>query len=96
MEFVIVISIAMIWVVAIILLVLSSFGYGLKSRGFATEHSAVTALPMSGITVKDYRNKKGEHPIMDEALAKRSVIFRNLSVIATVLLIVFLIAAICL
>lgn len=94
MEPVIIIGVTMIWIVAIILLILASFGYGLKSRGFATEHSAITALPMSGITVKDYRSRRGDHPVIDESLAKRSKTFSYLSVIAAVLLIVFLILSV--
>ena len=93
MEFAILLGIAMIWAVAIIIAMMTVFGYDVKSRGFGKGFSAASALPRSGIGLKAYIERRGEHPVTEEVYVRGYRISMAVSAILTLSFIVFIIFA---
>ena len=74
MEPILAVAIIMIWIVAAVILYMTYLGYDVRSRGFGSKGIVPATLPMLGITIKDYYGKRGEHPVMDPALARKAKI----------------------
>lgn len=94
MEFILAIAVIMIWFVAMVLTFMTHLGFDVRSRGFECNGFVAATLPKLGISIKDYYEKRGEHPVVDEELASKAGVFRILTGVTFVVLIVIIVLAI--
>ncbi len=91
MEPILSIAVIMIWLVAVVITYLTYLGFDVRSRGFECNGFVAATLPILGITVRDYYRKKVEHPVVDEGLASKAKIFRILTFVTMIVLVVTII-----
>ena len=89
MEPILLAAIIMVWVVAALILFLTSLGYDVRSRGFDAGGGPVAAtLPRLGISIGDYYRKRKEHPVTNSAYAAKSKMYLAMTFLSAVILIV--------
>ena len=82
------VAILMLWIVDVLLTYMTYLGYDVRSRGYECDGMVVSTLPKLGITIRDYYNKRGDHPVVDTGLASKARAFRILTFIGLVILVV--------
>ena len=94
MEFILSIAVIMIWFVAMVLTFMTYLGFDVRSRGFECNGFVAATLPLLGISIRDYYEKRGEHPVVDEELASKARAFWILTRISFVVLIAIIVIVI--
>ena len=84
-------AIIMVWVVAMVILLMTSLGYDVRSRGFETGGPVAATLPKLGITVGAYFKKKAEHPVTNPVYAKKAKFYLIMTFVSVVILIVLIV-----
>ena len=94
MEFILAIAVIMIWFVAMVLTFITYLGFDVRSRGFECSGLVAATLPKLGISIRDYYEKRGQHPVVDEELASKARRFWILTRVTFVVLIAMIVLVI--
>ena len=94
MDLIIPLALLMIWIVAVVILAMTYYGYDVRSRGFKATGPVAATLPKLGITLKDYFKKRDEHPVCDDANASKAKTFKILTSFGIILTAVFVVVII--
>ena len=91
MDLILSIAVIMVWMVAVLITYMTYLGFDVRSRGFECNGFVAATLPILGITFRDYYRKKGEHPVVDEDLASKARIFRILTLVTGMALVMIIV-----
>ena len=94
MEFILSVAVIMIWFVAMVITYMTYLGFDVRSRGFECSGFVAATLPMLGITIRDYYEKRGEHPVVDEEIASKAKFFRIMTRVTFIVLIAIIVIVI--
>ena len=94
MDLFLAIGIVMIWFVAMVLTFMTHLGFDVRSRGYECSGVVAATLPKLGISIRDYYEKRGQHPVVDEELASKARIFWRLTCVTWLVLIVVIVLVI--
>ena len=94
MDLILSIAVIMVWFVAMVLTYMTSLGFDVRSRGFECSGFVAATLPKLGISIKDYYEKRGQHPVVDEELASKARKFWNLTRVTWIVLIAIVVIVI--
>ena len=93
MQLAIAVAVVMILITVSVILLFTSYGYDIRSRGADVGGPAAAVMFRMGMTLMDYRTKRKDHPVTDAALAKRSSGYRISAAAVLVITVVFIIIA---
>ena len=85
------VGVVMIWTAVTMILYMTYLGFDVRSRGFTASGPAFLTLSKLGITIRDYYRKRWQHPVTDGTAAKRAKMYRILTFVALVIVIVLII-----
>ena len=94
MELILAIAVIMIWFVAMVLTFMTYLGFDVRSRGFECSGFVAATLPMLGISIREYYEKRGQHPVVDEEIASKAKVFRILTSVTFIVLIAIIVIVI--
>ena len=86
MEALIAVALVMIWIVLAVIMWMSYLGYDVMSRGFKTSGPAAAALPMLGITFRDYFSKRDTHPVIDGSFVPKARFCKIIAIVITLMI----------
>lgn len=87
MDLILSVGIIMIWVAVAMILYMTYLGFDVRSRGYKASGPAFLTLSKLEIPVRDYYKKRGQHPVTDEAMAKRAKMYFILTILSLIVVI---------